>query len=342
MLQSNSTFLNRINGNTVVNPHGIEMPKMGAAGQLKRPGITLKPPTLNMGATKLKPAIKPAATVEEAVEAPAVGRGSEDKADPIVGFDKSVKGDDVVQEVPAEVIEATPAETEDVSVEEIAQEAIAAPAEETQKKRKTRRGSKKAAKTVETESGPAEVRDMNATEEQKEQFIYSFPTTEMSYIEAARAIKSTMEDKEWEDEKTEIIKKLSEVVISNDMTPGPIQIAIASLSHLRDEIWLPYCSAKTAYIQFVRKEPEGKLTRFRLLNSNGTNENERRKNGILACMNFEAEGKNINLYEMVDEMEDRYNFYKEAMAHLQSKIDCLKTLTYNLNSEAKLTPHMEG
>lgn len=160
------------------------------------------------------------------------------------------------------------------------------------------------------------------------------PSTDMDYSEAMVAIKSNFVDPEWEEFREDIISKLNDIHITSDMNTTALKETISSLSALRESIWVEYNDTKTAFEKLTAKEPEGLIERIKKLNASGSNAEERKINSILAVMNHkDGAGRNINLFELLDETRDRYNFLKSVMDSSQYKTNVLVTMLGSLKLE---------
>lgn len=204
--------------------------------------------------------------------------------------------------------------------EEVKEEAKAEPKKEESKKKTAASRSKK--KTTATKK---EEEDIEPTD---------IPTTTVSYNEAIQTITSPFVDEEWEEYKAEVQKELSEIVISDDMNPGTLKVVISELSILREKVWFSYQEQKTLYERLSSKDPEGLIERVKRINlGSGNNDMERKRAGVLACMKFNTESGDINLYEVLDETRSRYNFLKAVIDSIKYKTDVLITLNGALKLE---------
>ncbi|PTY92992.1 hypothetical protein [Heyndrickxia sporothermodurans] len=160
------------------------------------------------------------------------------------------------------------------------------------------------------------------------------PTTSVSYMEAVQSITSPFVDEEWEEFKNEVQDELSAIVISDDMNPGTLKVVISELSILREKVWFSYQEQKTLYERLSSKEPEGLIERVKRVNlGKGNNDMERKKAGIMACMQYSTDAGEINLFEVLDETRTRYNFLKSVIDSIKYKTDVLITLNGALKLE---------
>ena len=164
--------------------------------------------------------------------------------------------------------------------------------------------------------------------------ITDIPTTNMSFTEAIGQITSPFVDEEWEEFKKEVQDELSAIVITDDLNPGTLKVTISELSILREKIWFSYQETKTLFESLSSKDPEGLLERIKRVNLGaGNNDMERRKAGVMACMNYPTDAGEINLYEVLDETRSRFNFLKSVLDSIQYKTDVLITMNGALKLE---------
>lgn len=240
-------------------------------------------------------------------EAKAEIKATEEKAKTIEKEETKVEAEEVVK-------------NEEPKAEETPKEEKKEEVKETKKKSASRK--KSTSKAKETETNTVEV---SATE---------VPTTDMEYAEAMVSIKSNFVDPEWEEFREEIITQLNDIHITSDMNPAALKETISSLSALRESIWVQYNDTKTAFEKLTAKEPEGLIERIKKINASGSNAEERKINSILAVMNYkDGVGRNINLFELLDETRERFNFLKSVMDSSQYKTNVLVTMLGSLKLE---------
>lgn len=193
-------------------------------------------------------------------------------------------------------------------------------AEEAKKKTKTKA---KAAKKAEKEA--------NVKEEIAEEII--IPVTEMDYAKAVDSIRSSFVDEKYESLKKELDTRLSEIIISNDLNKAQINDLLSQIAIFKDEIARTFIGTKTLYENLTAKD-DGLIERVKKLNAKGSNAEERKVSGMVAAMNYKTkEGHNINLYELLEETRDRYNFFKDLMDRIEFKKSVLLTMLSSLKNE---------
>jgi hypothetical protein len=227
----------------------------------------------------------------------------------------------------------TAAPVEEVKEEEKAPAApvTPAPAPKTSNRGKKGAGNKKVEEKVDVDAD-------DATE------VTSFPTTLMSYDDAIAAIKSPFVDDKWVKKQDEVHKKLDAVKIEQDMNDAVLKSVVGELNNLRSQIWREYNDAKTLFEQLSGKEPEGLIERIKKTSlGDGTNDLQRKKAGVEACMIYTGPNATepVNLYEVLDEVRSRYNFYKGIMDSISFKANILITMSSAIKREQQLAPGVQ-
>lgn len=192
-------------------------------------------------------------------------------------------------------------------------------------------------KEIETKVEPVADKktETKATEEKKEEKPKrtrtkkdTTPTTasmpvavsDMTFEEALEKIKSTFVDDEWDNKRNEIIDRINDIVIPSDANSSVVRNIIEQLNSVKNEIWADAADAEAVFENVCELID---ITRT-LYGSGGSNEQARKKSGVEACMNFkDADGQNVNLFEVRAEARMRYMFYKGAMMKIKSTHDLL-------------------
>lgn len=173
-----------------------------------------------------------------------------------------------------------------------------------------------------------------ATENKSSDVSVEIPTTTMSYTDAIASIISPFQDAEWVVFRDDIKAKLGELIIVDDMNASTMKLMISELDVLRQEIWFSYQEKKSLFDMLTGEKPCGIIERYSRLNiGNGNNDMERKKAGIIACMNHKTNEGSINLYELMDETRIRYEFLKEVMESIRFKTNALITMSASLKLE---------
>lgn len=313
------------------------LPKPGAPrpGGLPKPGM--KPPVPGHAPT---PAKAKEETPLEAKSNPFLKK--KDVPAPTETIDKDPEMMAPIEEAKAEVKATKEKAAESKKTEEKVE--VPAPVEEKKEEAKTE--TKETAKEEVKEEPKEEVKETKkkstskkktttkAKETTSTESTVEIPGTDMEYADAMVSIKSNFVDPEWEEFRTDIINRLNEIHITSDMTPAALKETISNLSGLRESIWVQYNDTKTAFEKLTAKEPEGLIERIKKLNATGSNAEERKINSILAVMNYkDGAGRNINLFELLDETRERFNFLKSVMDSSQYKTNVLVTMLGSLKLE---------
>lgn len=274
-----------------------------------------------------QPAAEPATPVEEAGASPA----QEDAAPEAEEKQEAPDAAQEAPEAPASVIEDIK-EADGSAPAPVTEQPAASKPED---KPTRRRGGKK---------DKPETPAASATASQGDDMV-DVPRTRISYAEALEAVSSGFVDPEWEEFRAHIEEELANIEIKDDMHPGTLKLAIGELSKLRQEIWSPFQDIKTTFEHLSLKEPEGLIERIKKISlGDGTNDLQRKKAGVEACMNFvdPRSGAQVNLYELLDETRMRYNFLKATMDSIQYKTQILITMSGALKLEKDHLVAAEG
>jgi hypothetical protein len=253
--------------------------------------------------------------IKKPVAAPTViGKTEEIKEEVVVKVEPVVATETKVEENTAQEVIAE-------KVEEIAKEEVKPAA--TNKRRRKPAGKAAAEEAVES--------DIDSGADTIE---FVMPKSEVNFEDALLSIRSGFVDEAWEAFRTENITRLNDILISNDMTTTMIKSTLSELSLLRDSTWIIFNDTKTNFEILTGKEPEGTIERIKKMSAKGSNPDERKLNATLAVMNYkDANGRTVNLYELLDEMRERYNFTKSLMDAISYKNSVLITMLGSLKLE---------
>lgn len=228
-----------------------------------------------------------------------------------IAANKNVTSEDIVPVQEEKTIQAEP--EKDEAKKEIQKEEVKKPA--------AKKATKKTTKKV-TETETSEISTV------------SIPVTEVDFNTAIASIKSNFVDEEWDKLRKDLSERINAIVITSDMTSKLIKNTVSKLDNLRDEIRDVFISTKNQYDELTSKEPEGFIERIKRLSAKGSNAEDRKLNGILAVMNYQdPEGNKINLYEVLDEVRERYSFLKSIMDAITYKNNVLVTMLGSLKLE---------
>lgn len=282
----------------------------GAKPSIGKPPVAAKPPVVapkpTAPAVEAKVETAPLKNNNPFIKKPVV-------APTVVGKTEEIKEEVIVKE--EEVVVAT-----ETIVADTVEETKPAPTNKRKRKPAT-----KAATDEAVES------DMDSGADTVE---FVMPKSEVNFEEALLSIRSGFVDENWEAFRTENITRLNDILISNDMTTTMIKATLSELSLLRDSTWIIFNDTKTNFEILTGKEPEGTIERIKKMSAKGSNPDERKLNATLAVMNYkDANGKTVNLYELLDEMRERYNFTKSLMDAISYKNSVLITMLGSLKLE---------
>lgn len=310
---------------------GIPKPPTGKPGLPPKPGIKPSVPGAKEKTpleAKANPFLKKTETkIEEKIEKESIEKDPALTA-PLSNLKEEKKELEKIPEVAEEI--PTPEAQEEAPKEEIKEEEKETKNIEEEKKEEPKETKKKTSSKKKTSKN----KESNENKSNESIAPKEIPATEIDYAEAMVSIKSNFVDQEWETFREEIITQLNEINISSDMTPSALKETIANLSALKESIWVQYNDTKTAFEKLTAKEPEGLIERIKKLNASGSNSEERKINSILAVMNYkDGAGRNINLFELLDETRERYNFLKSVMDSTQYKTNVLITMLGSLKLE---------
>ena len=156
----------------------------------------------------------------------------------------------------------------------------------------------------------------------------------MSLNEAVEKLNGTFEYTvpEWEEAKQEIEDRLKATTIDPDADPGVMRMLIAELDEFISELRL----VRTRTNDQVKAVTE-RVEYIRLVNSNGTNSEERKANGYKALMNYKInpdDTETINLIEYKLFFESQLNFYNETIETLKDRKQLLITFSSMMKIES--------
>lgn len=152
-----------------------------------------------------------------------------------------------------------------------------------------------------------------------------------NYTESITSICNPIYDEEWEKEKKFLKDKILDINISHDTDPAVLNILIESIDALSTTVILAYHEAKSVYDNIVDKD-YGLLNKVKVLNTAGTNAEERKTSGFNACVNYtdERTGQSYDLFLLATESRTRMGFLEGMYKTLLCKKDLLVTLNGSL------------
>lgn len=313
----------------------------------KAPSATLTPPMPN-AAVKLNPVTPlPTAGAIPTLLKPNTNNGP---TIPMPGVSQEAQAKaklEVLKKNVADIQNSKETETDNDAAEPVAEanqeQEVKAAAEETpqksdkeaEKEPKTTRSRKNKAPTspkVDMKDDPG----MKQEDEEEDYITIKLKPTCKDFDTIEEKVFGTFNDPKWEELKEEVIEMNAKIIIESDMSIGSLKTAIANLSALRNKILILYLKYQTNFQNLVSDKPEGIIERVKRLSSKGSNENERKRNGILACMQYEMGGEIIDLFELLEQTRERYNFFKGIMEAIEQKQKALITMNSAIIMEQKL------
>lgn len=160
-------------------------------------------------------------------------------------------------------------------------------------------------------------------------FFYNIPSSNVSFEEATKYLKGTMELPEtFLEDKEKIESKYANIAIKENMDELEIRKMSAAIDELKDIIRANRLKTEICMKNLVGdKESEGLISRIKTLNYIGSNDAIRKRNAVMAVMNYnppQDQNVVINLYEYCSIMREMAVFYADIEKKLIEK-------SYNLN-----------
>ena len=133
---------------------------------------------------------------------------------------------------------------------------------------------------------------------------------------------------EWDKMVEEVRCKLKSIQITPDMNTATMKEASADLATLRDELFYDASQARTIFEGIVSK-----IDVVKGLNTKGSSPDERKLNGLKACVHYTESGYTVNLYELLEAARVKHNFYTDVMKQIDYKRGALITMNGALKIE---------
>ena len=131
-----------------------------------------------------------------------------------------------------------------------------------------------------------------------------------------------IQDDEWNKFKEEMTVKVDSIVIKNNIPPNVVLLIASDLDSTYNMIYEKYMEIKTALDNFTNKE-DGILSVIKATHSKGSNETERKANGVAAAQKYKIGKTTVNLFELIAETRNRYNFLQGLIDQIKFKKDLL-------------------
>lgn len=296
-----------------------------------KPGVAVNKPAVK---PVVKPIVKP--QVKEEVEP----KTEETTAvEEVVTLSPSPVQDDVAEVVQEPVVEETVGNTTEESLDDTTQEAepktVTEDKEEDDEEMKNLSPQQKAAIT--RKRNAAAKNRKQALEQHKEEVVATSSEyipekvparSEMPYEEVISTVIISSAGQEWDAQVAELTSSLKAIAIEPDMNTATMKQAMADLVTLKDIIFSEYTLSKT-----ILEATERKIDMVKGLNAKGSSADERKLNSLRACVAYEQDGININLFELLDVASAKHNFYNELMKQIEFKAKSLITMNGALKLE---------
>lgn len=167
--------------------------------------------------------------------------------------------------------------------------------------------------------------------------LVTVPTNTFTNFEAAVMGIFTFNDPEWETFKKEITEEIDKLLNDkSDVTPVKINHMTQKVNEIRGKLWAVQSDAQKAYQNLASEKPEGFIEQVKKINLIGANEDQRRRNAVLACMNYKTANGSINLYEVCAAARDQLTFVNSALTMCQNIASSCITMNNNITNEIKL------
>lgn len=182
---------------------------------------------------------------------------------------------------------------------------------------------------VKEENLPVEdvVEVMEIQEEVKEETIEpikKIKTTGETFNRISDFIVNPVADDEWEQFKNDTLIKMSGIQIKENIPPNVILHVAADLDSMYSSIYDKYMETKTGLENLTNKE-DGILAVIKATNSKGSNETERKANGVAAAEKYKIDKTTVNLFHLIAETRSRLNFLQGIIDQIRFKKDLLVT-----------------
>ena len=133
-----------------------------------------------------------------------------------------------------------------------------------------------------------------------------------------------VEDSKWDEQVKYIDEQMDKIKFDSDINAGTIRVMLPLIDNLYNYIKKIKPEYETLCEQLI-SDSVGLIPRQKLANSTGSNSEERKKNGSMACENFKVETLRgtLNLYEFYGIALSRLNYLKAKIDSLESSKSAL-------------------
>lgn len=168
------------------------------------------------------------------------------------------------------------------------------------------------------------VEDNEDKEEPAIEPIKKIKTTGETFNRISDFIVNPVADDEWERFKNDILIKMSGIQIKENIPPNVILHVAADLDSMYSSIYDKYMETKTGLENLTNKE-DGILAVIKATNAKGSNETERKANGVAAAEKYKIDKTTVNLFHLIAETRSRLNFLQGIIDQVRFKKDLLVT-----------------
>lgn len=183
-----------------------------------------------------------------------------------------------------------------------------------------------------------EINEESVKEDRQEDVVEENEDNEEPAVEPIKKIKTTGEtfnrisdfiinpvaDDEWERFKNDTLIKMSGIQIKENIPPNVILHVAADLDSMYSSIYDKYMETKTGLENLTNKE-DGILAVIKATNAKGSNETERKANGVAAAEKYKIDKTTVNLFHLIAETRSRLNFLQGIIDQVRFKKDLLVT-----------------
>lgn len=154
--------------------------------------------------------------------------------------------------------------------------------------------------------------------------IKKIKTTGETFNRISDFIVNPVTDDEWERFKNDTLIKMSGIQIKENIPPNVILHVAADLDSMYSSIYDKYMETKTGLENLTNKE-DGILAVIKATNAKGSNETERKANGVAAAEKYKIDKTTVNLFHLIAETRSRLNFLQGIIDQVRFKKDLLVT-----------------
>ena len=166
--------------------------------------------------------------------------------------------------------------------------------------------------------------DKEDEEEPTVEPIKKIKTTGETFNRISDFIVNPVADDEWERFKNDTLIKMSGIQIKENIPPNVILHVAADLDSMYSSIYDKYMETKTGLENLTNKE-DGILAVIKATNAKGSNETERKANGVAAAEKYKIDKTTVNLFHLIAETRSRLNFLQGIIDQVRFKKDLLVT-----------------